>query len=256
MHYRFGIWHTIASFLFLPANNYAHVPEPVLRVGWTLAYEMLFYAVVTLAIALRLPLLKWCACVVISLSLASLVIPHDLGGLTYLADPIELEFLGGMAVAALYLRTPKLPLWLVACVPMIAMVFALLVAPGNDVLEFTPLRPLFWGIPGVLIVWSFAELEPRIAKRRFAPLQLLGDASFSLYLTHTFVLPVAGILASRLHLAGAAGFALFALTGGVACLVVAIVFHKLVELPMLELLMERRPSWSLHSIDEAAAKSA
>ena len=72
-------------------------PEPPLVVGWTLSYEMLFYAIVTAAIAFRQPLLRWSALIIGTLALLGLVLPHRWGGATYLADPIELEFLAGHA---------------------------------------------------------------------------------------------------------------------------------------------------------------
>ena len=47
-------WHTISSFLFIPAWNDHHEPFPVLKWGWTLPFEMLFYMLFAAALALRL----------------------------------------------------------------------------------------------------------------------------------------------------------------------------------------------------------
>ena len=43
-------WNTIASFLFLPSADRAGFVEPVLAVGWTLSFEMLFYVVFAAAL--------------------------------------------------------------------------------------------------------------------------------------------------------------------------------------------------------------
>jgi hypothetical protein len=44
-HARVSAWHTLSSFLFLPSISWTGIAAPVLGVGWTLNYEMWFYAV-------------------------------------------------------------------------------------------------------------------------------------------------------------------------------------------------------------------
>jgi exopolysaccharide production protein ExoZ len=58
-------------------------------------------------------------------------------------------------------------------------------------------RFLTWGLAAALLVLGALWLEPWTAKSRvLAPLSFLGDASYSIYLSHTFVVP-AGVLALR-----------------------------------------------------------
>ena len=231
VHFHFLLWNAVAAFLFLPAINALGVPEPPLVVGWTLVYEVFFYLLVTVAIARRLPLLRWCAVVIVPAALLGLVIPHRLGGLTYLADPIELEFLAGMLIALAAARLQRVPRLLAAVTGVAALAFALLHRTLN--LEFQPLRVLAWGIPGVLILLAAVALETRVDLSRQRALLLLGDASYALYLTHTFTVPVTRSLARPLHLHGNASVALFLLAGVLACLVVGILFHVWVERPLL-----------------------
>ena len=247
LHYRFQLWNTVSSFLFLPSYNNMHVPEPVLPVGWTLAYEMFFYLIVTLAIALRRPLLRWCASIIVALSIIGLVIPHSWGGLTYLADPIELEFLFGMLIASVLPRLQRVPAWLPTLVLPAALAFALCFPVHSHPLEFLPQRVLFWGIPGALIVWSALVLESRISLIRLRALLLLGDASFSLYLSHPFIIPAARYAIRAFHLHGSAGLVLFLLLGQLICIPVAILFHLYVETPMLRALTQCRTPWTLRS---------
>src|SRR3546814_8025394 len=49
-------WHTLASYLFVFALDPGGVAQPVLPVGWTLNYEMFFYAVMAVVLLLRLPM--------------------------------------------------------------------------------------------------------------------------------------------------------------------------------------------------------
>ena len=52
--------HLAASLFFTPAMSPWGLIEPTLPVGWTLNFEMLFYAVFALAIALGAPRIKFC----------------------------------------------------------------------------------------------------------------------------------------------------------------------------------------------------
>jgi peptidoglycan/LPS O-acetylase OafA/YrhL len=243
-HFKFTPWNALGSFLFLPLYNYAQVPEPILSVGWTLAYEMLFYAIITVALFARLHVLRFTAITVLVLGIAGIFIPAGLGGLTYLADPIELEFLGGIVVASLYLRGWRLPVWASVCLLPIMFVFALTHAGGPSNLEFRPIRALLWGIPGVVIVACVVGLEDYVRRIPNRLALLVGDASYSLYLTHTFILPACGLLALRLHFSGLTGAIAYILGSGLIALVVAVLFHRGVELPMLAALNRRRLPWS------------
>jgi exopolysaccharide production protein ExoZ len=250
LHFRLIPSNVVGSFLFIPAFDHNHVPEPVLPVGWTLNYEMLFYLIVTVALALRLSLLRFVSIVIVILAAIGLLVPqfhsHSWGAWTYLADPIELEFLAGLLMAGFLIRVQATPVWLSVVVFFGALCFALLV-PTPGLLEFTPLRPLLWGIPGALMVWSVLALDPHWDLARQRVLLLLGDASYSLYLVQGFLMPAVGALAAHLHLHGAPGLVIFFGLSTVATIAVAIVVHLYVELPMLNLLSHGRPSWSLRS---------
>src|SRR6185437_15681181 len=52
LHSDTQLWHTIASYLFIPARNAAGDHLPLLPVGWTLNFEMFFYCCVAASIAL------------------------------------------------------------------------------------------------------------------------------------------------------------------------------------------------------------
>lgn len=248
LHYQFRLWNTIAAFLFLPALNYMQQPEPPLVVGWTLAYEMLFYVILTLAIALRKPLLAWSAAIIGVLAAVGVFLPHRWGALTYLADPIELEFLAGMLIAACASRLRVLPAWLAGGLFLASLAY--MYGAPMPMLDFQPLRALYWGIPGALLVLAVVALEARWDLSRSRLLLLLGDASYSLYLTHTFVVPATRALAARLYWRGSPAVVTFFVGGLLLCLVVAVVVHLSLELPLLAR-MTRRVPWSARSEQSA-----
>ena len=62
-------------------------------------------------------------------------------------------------------------------------------------------RVLTWGIPAFVIVAGAVSLEPFVAPALPRWLLTLGDASYSIYLSHGFLLPALGLLFGR------AGFA-------------------------------------------------
>jgi exopolysaccharide production protein ExoZ len=245
-----GFWQAAASFFFIPTLNRLGQPEPVVAVGWTLIYEMLFYAIVTAAIAFGKPLLRWCGAIIGVLSILGMFVPHTTG-VAFLADPIELEFLAGIILCAGFARGWRPPVWLAIVILPAALLFALAAPASPYVLEFHRARALVWGVPGALILWASVALEQHIDLSRWRPLLLLGDASFSLYLMHTFILPVVHArLGIGARLTGARELAFFALSFGVS-IAAAIAFHVWVELPVTRWLLDTRAPWSMRSADSA-----
>ena len=80
-------------------------------------------------------------------------------------------------------------------------------------------RFLFWGLPSLMIVAGAVSFEARGRVGRLGPLMLLGDASFSIYLFHPFILktvmtllqhqPAAVRSAAVMLVAAAVGVAVF-----------------------------------------------
>ena len=91
---RLDAWHVTASFLFIPAFDAEHKAFPVVPIGWTLNFEMLFYLLFAAVLALRLQPLIWLGG---GLLLISLLPPLPAwGAIASLFSPMLLEFVGGM----------------------------------------------------------------------------------------------------------------------------------------------------------------
>ena len=152
---------------------------PVLKVGWTLSFELLFYGAMTLAIAGRawLPLIAYAMLLVGALTTASPL-------LHFVGSPMALEFLIGVVLAKLP-RRPALALLIPAAIFALAFTSSGL---GDVEASLSPgwalKRAIEWGLPAALIVWGALSLESLFEHRAFDVPVTIGDASYSIYLFH------------------------------------------------------------------------
>jgi peptidoglycan/LPS O-acetylase OafA/YrhL len=160
-----------------------------------------------------------------------------------LTSPLAFEFIAG-AAAGLYwrrLRPCAAALFvIVATLAMLAGCWTLMDSPNNGQAAWP--RTLAFGLPAALLIAGVARLES-VGKLRVPRLVVaLGDASYSLYLTHLFVLSICGRVWTALGQTGSiAGNIGFLLSSFAACCIVALITHRLVERPLLRL-AQRRPS--------------
>jgi exopolysaccharide production protein ExoZ len=184
------------SYLFLPVTDSAGHFRPVLPVGWTLTYEFLFYLLFAAALAMRVDVLRTIIPGLGLIAVAALARTETWPSWTILFDTIVVEFVFGVMLAKWTLRGFRLP-------PAIAGIFVLC---GFGLILILPMvsgnmRVITWGIPAFAIVAGAVSLEPLVAP---APrwLLTLGDASYSIYLSHGFVLPALGLLFGRMVSSG------------------------------------------------------
>ena len=180
----------IRSLLFIPYARPNGLAEPLLFLGWTLNYEMFFY--VLFAGSLLQPRAQgWGAAVaIVGLVCAGAVLtPATTLGRFY-TNPIMLEFVFGMALARLLGRSRALPrdaAWLLLVAGAVILVGRFLVLPVAE-------RAWWSGLPATLMLAGAVSLERRGSVWRAPAVQLLGAASYSLYLVHPFVAQALGKL--------------------------------------------------------------
>jgi exopolysaccharide production protein ExoZ len=176
----FGWRDALATFLLWPATD--RMTAPILLVGWTLCFEMLFYISVGLVLLQR----RWFF-VIIGAYGAALVLRPIGPVFQFLGNPIILEFFLGVAVA--YMPAWRLGAWAIPCgVVMLACAGLMGITPADGVLDSLHGREAFWrvlvyGIPAAMIVYGTMQIEARQSVWTY-----LGNASYSLYLTHTLPL--------------------------------------------------------------------
>lgn len=166
---------TLASFTLWPV--YGEIVRPYLKLAWTLTFEMLFYVAAAIALrhGVRPMLVAFALCL-----LAFQIWPTPL--LSFLGNPMILEFLAGVLIA----RLPRseaggalLPLGILLFVLSDAALFK---DPPSAIDASVSIdRVIAWGVPAALVVYGALCLE-RFAKIR--PLVLIGDASYTIYLSH------------------------------------------------------------------------
>jgi len=228
-HPQLDAWHMVSSFLFIPAWDVHHRAQPVVPIGWTLHFEMLFYLLFAGALWLRLkPVLVVGAALAV---LSYLPLEPVLGAVGTLANPILLEFVAGMFIGWAAARGHRLP----TAVAIGCLCLALLALPLTQFMphgEVYAWRHLVWGVPGALAVAAGVALEPLLRKRLQGwPLQL-GDASYAIYLVHGFVLPPLGMLMSRLGLTEGLWPAITLVICCGASAIVGVCTHRWVEHPV------------------------
>lgn len=152
---------------------------PVLKVGWTLSFELLFYLGMAIAIATR----GWIVVSAYALFLfGAVIIANPL--LDFLGSPMTLEFLMGVLVARLP-RRPALGLLMPAGLGLLAFTSAGLGGVEASLgFQWALLRAVEWGFPVALVVWGSLSLERMFDLRLFDLPVAIGDASYSIYLFH------------------------------------------------------------------------
>lgn len=242
----FTIPHFLLSLFFVPhvAPGTVDSLSPMVKLGWSLDYEMFFYVIFALAIkvspAYRVPMAAGLLIVVMAVGQAD---SFGSAALLFYSDNIVLEFVFGMLIGVAFVRSDLAAIRIHFAIALIVAGF-LAIFYGDAVYPHMP-RALVFGLPAAAIVLASVALEKRGAVGFFRLPLLIGDASYSIYLVHLFPIVVLRFLLPRL------GFA----TEGVwttllfvsVCLVVGaaagILSYRLLERPLsggLRVALERR----------------
>jgi exopolysaccharide production protein ExoZ len=231
---RLDPWHVSSSYLFLPDRGPGMTEIwPLLVPGWTLNYEMFFYAVFTLTLALpfgaRVRTLALSAVLLGLVALGACFRPQAAAARFY-TDPILLEFLAG-AWLALYwkLRGPPPGEW-------IAVAAGGLLFVGAWWLNDDSWRVVVYGVPALLLLVGVLGIEHRHGFGQHRVLKLAGDASYSIYLWHTMILAV------TTKAAGVLGFATIPTIaiGILASIVGGVIAYRCIEVPFQVWFKRRR----------------
>jgi exopolysaccharide production protein ExoZ len=156
----------------------------------------------------------------------------------FYTESIILEFVTGMMLGHLWLQR-KLRISPLAAFAAILVAFAVMIA-------LTPFKTpesrfLVWGLPALLVVSAGLALEPRGRFVSHSSLKLMGDASYSIYLTHILTLGVLRTAWKRLglieHDPGSAWT--FLIISIAVSALVGIAVYYVVEIPMLRFFRRR-----------------
>ena len=179
-------WNFVASLLFIPTHDQFGTIRPVLPVGWTLNYEMLFYGLFATTLAARVNPL-WTTPMLAGLAVAGFWHDASWPAVFSLANGMVLEFAAGMAIASLRWRIPaRAAPWAL----LAGFILLLSIPPAGH------WRFLAWGLPAAVILAASLALESRVGSRVPNWLVAVGDGSYAIYLVHPFIVsPLAGFSA-------------------------------------------------------------
>ncbi len=226
----------LKSLFFLPQYNWQDTREiwPLVVPGWTLQFEMYFYAIFAVGLATR-------RLVPVSLAIGLLAVGFgwimpgwiaDNAVLVTYTSPIILEFFAGMVIALIHKNHAMKSYWLALPIGMTALI-------GFGYLDAS--RLLVWGLPTVLIFVGALAIEDAKKLPRLPLLKLLGDASYSIYLSHAFVLQIGLFAWWRVPVHGWLQFLIFTPTAMIGCAFAGILVYRYIEQPMLLRLQRKAP---------------
>ncbi len=233
------------SFAFVPHRGVRGLIQPIYELGWTLHYEMFFYLLFAAGLSLvarRAGILVLAALGLLVLAGTGIDAPPDMLGVRIIAyvftRPIMGYFAIGIAIALLrhrfWHRLPILPVPTMTMILLAALsiaacdlgrgvtMLAVTVALGVTVLPSVPQD----GSPGAMSTLSRA----------------FGDASYSIYLTHSFLLGAFASATASIAASGTAALLAMTLLACLVCFAAGWITWRLVELPIADWLRGRRLS--------------
>ncbi len=230
----------VASYLLWPQSQL-----PLLTVGWTLIHEMFFYLVMAGMIAFaRESLLPWLLLgwAVLTLCAQQLLGPAAAPWQLVASSPLTLEFIAGALVGLYWQRLPAALALPVAGLGAAGFLSTLLILAGLDAAApSAALRALGFGLPAALLTLGLVRWERASAPVLPPALLRIGDSSYSLYLSHVFVISAAGRLWQKSGWNSTTWQSgLFVLLTLLACVGAGLVSWRLLEQPLQKLSSLRR----------------
>jgi peptidoglycan/LPS O-acetylase OafA/YrhL len=242
-HQPLETYQVVRSTFLLPAWRNA-ADFYLLGIGWTLGFEIWFYALAATALLFgrsgfiqRLVIILW-------LFVAAGAVCHfNSPILVFVTNPIQLEFAAGVCIGGLYLHgwrpNGRVSLWLLAaaCLWFTAVLIYGYGAVAEAELTMSGVlswqRVLLWGIGAALLVGGSIFAECRFQWRMSAVGVILGDASYGLYLLSPVAIPIAG----RIWRATGSRFPdVFILWGTAATIAAGCAFYYAADRPTQKLL--------------------
>ena len=249
--------HALLSFLFIPHIAPHGGIHPILALGWTLMYEMFFYLSFALALCLRrqmgLLLLAAGFLLVHGLGVHASLLPEALR--LFWGDTVLFEFLIGIGFYFLQ-QDGKLAFDRLVGVLLFCAVASAAVGLAG---QWSSNRVFHFGLPALAVFALFYYLLPIVRAPFWLALVLVGEASYTLYLSHPFLLELAKIPIDPLPVTAGCKIALYLAAGLLAAVLFSVAFFSLLERRLTQRLTRwavgRAPlGWHLPAILHSATR--
>jgi len=239
----------LKTLIILPITDKSSWISPVLFIGCTLSFEWLFYIMHSSLIFLKIKnkLLSLFS-IITSLVIAGIIVKAHDARFVFITNPLLLEFLLGAIICWIYffIHIGKYVSYL--------LILSALAWYGGEILfgfggisemgctinaECSAMRVWLWGLPSAMLVCGvvFAEKNGYLNKLwKNSLFQIIGDSSYSIYLTHTIVFSILVSIYNRTGIFLNSDISVIAqLATGT---IVGILFYRFVEAPLLKFLKE------------------
>jgi peptidoglycan/LPS O-acetylase OafA/YrhL len=214
--------HALSSFVFFPMARIDGQIKPLLTPGWTLNYEMFFYFLFALALLAprRLGVAAMAAVLLLLPAFGALFEPGQ-PALAFWSNPIVIEFLFGVGLGLVYLRT-GFAIGFAAFAGLSVLSVLLFVQLSGEP------RLISNGLPALPLVFAFAFYRDVGHSRLLhGAAKWLGDSSYSLYLSHPFTLELVKLV--WVGLFGATYFLAYTIVGLASAALVGIASYLVLE---------------------------
>lgn len=232
----------IKSLLLLPDQHL-----PLLSVAWTLIHEVYFYIVITILMFFPKKTRWWgiavWALVCIGMIVYRIQYPSDSPLAILLANPINLEFAFGGLIAVILINEKKQwaePILTVGCILLIVGYYFYVKFTGSWVIDTNWRVPLA-GVPVTMIIYGLVVIENRNGFTVAKPLRILGDISYSTYLSHVLIISAIGKVWSVSGLQGPIYSLLWLSFAFIITLAWGFFSYKYVELPSWQFAKQINP---------------
>lgn len=230
-HFNSDLIAIVKDFFFIPHPSLDPEDDgdayPIVIQGWTLNYEMFFYALFALTMFFRQYRLIAASLIITTLVLSGRLHKFsDIGGLFY-TSRILIEFVFGMMVFHVYTKTQHLTFDRATLIVLGIIGFVLLNSGSvvNDKFVLAPAAAII----ALVFIFAFRGVHLR-------PLKILGDASYSIYLFHTAVFEFARWFIRYIELGkeGYLNIIAIVLIQVVPAVIIGTIIYYAIEKPMLK----------------------
>ncbi len=184
-----SVWDLLRSLFFIPYFN-GRTVEPLLRLGWTLNYEVFFYLLFFLACMIdhrRRALIA--SSMILLLIFLGIFLNSNNILIVFYTDPILLEFVYGMVAFYIYTAASERVDRLKSVYIDIGFILGILAYLSLFLfqsIDDQAHRHLSWGLPSLIAFLLVALAGRRV--RIWLGFIMLGNISYSLYLFHPYVI--------------------------------------------------------------------
>jgi len=241
----------LESFMLLPQDLL-----PLLNVGWALIHIMYFYVVFTLLLfgsERQLPKLMvvWGLAVVMGNLVYRYAVPTaPTASIKLITHPLTLEFIGGCLVAKLIHGGTRQHGFKALVLGGVLFITGMSIyysgSPGPVPKGW--LRAALFGFPYAIVVYGAVAMEMNSARIFPRFLSFVGDASYSIYLSHVLVLSAIGRTWSMVSRYGPFDNIIMVLLAVIVAIIVGRVSYRIIEIPMLSFTRRLKGSRKIDSL--------